>query len=129
DGPERRARFGREASLLEGLAHPHIVRYVAHGELPNGELYLAMEWLDGADLQQRLDRKSTRLNSSHGSISYAVFCLKKKKNRTYADMVLVGTENWTERKCHELKNMDGGRSAMARAVGIGVMDDADALVG
>src|SRR5438128_7765718 len=27
------------------------------------------------------DRKSTRLNSSHGSISYAVFCLKKKKNK------------------------------------------------
>src|SRR5207245_11130092 len=27
------------------------------------------------------DRKSTRLNSSHGSISYAVFCLKKKKKR------------------------------------------------
>src|SRR2546422_1348116 len=28
----------------------------------------------------RRDRKSTRLNSSHGYISYAVFCLKKKKN-------------------------------------------------
>src|SRR2546429_7326468 len=28
---------------------------------------------------QRQDRKSTRLNSSHGYISYAVFCLKKKK--------------------------------------------------
>src|SRR2546429_6837257 len=28
------------------------------------------------------DRKSTRLNSSHGYISYAVFCLKKKKNYT-----------------------------------------------
>src|SRR2546430_9011362 len=28
----------------------------------------------------RLDRKSTRLNSSHSQISYAVFCLKKKKN-------------------------------------------------
>src|SRR5438128_6141339 len=28
-----------------------------------------------------VDRKSTRLNSSHGSISYAVFCLKKKKKR------------------------------------------------
>src|SRR5207245_4908558 len=27
------------------------------------------------------DRKSTRLNSSHGSISYAVFCLKKKKKK------------------------------------------------
>src|SRR3712207_8110846 len=29
-----------------------------------------------------LDRKSTRLNSSHANISYAVFCLKKKKNKT-----------------------------------------------
>src|SRR3712207_7168351 len=30
---------------------------------------------------QLLDRKSTRLNSSHANISYAVFCLKKKKNK------------------------------------------------
>src|SRR5437764_12723443 len=30
---------------------------------------------------QRIDRKSTRLNSSHRCISYAVFCLKKKKNK------------------------------------------------
>src|SRR3712207_8439067 len=29
----------------------------------------------------QLDRKSTRLNSSHANISYAVFCLKKKKNK------------------------------------------------
>src|SRR2546427_6178512 len=34
--------------------------------------------------RQRADRKSTRLNSSHSQISYAVFCLKKKKkNRIY----------------------------------------------
>src|SRR3712207_7649548 len=31
-----------------------------------------------------LDRKSTRLNSSHANISYAVFCLKKKKTATYS---------------------------------------------
>src|SRR2546422_6728618 len=31
------------------------------------------------------DRKSTRLNSSHGYISYAVFCLKKKKNESGYD--------------------------------------------
>src|SRR5438067_7079512 len=31
---------------------------------------------------RRVDRKSTRLNSSHVSISYAVFCLKKKKNKS-----------------------------------------------
>src|SRR5438034_1806344 len=33
-----------------------------------------------ADDRRRKDRKSTRLNSSHTVISYAVFCLKKKKN-------------------------------------------------
>src|SRR6266542_955940 len=40
------------------------------------------EGLAGEAIDQcRSDRKSTRLNSSHGSISYAVFCLKKKKNK------------------------------------------------
>src|SRR5215510_15338152 len=33
------------------------------------------------------DRKSTRLNSSHVAISYAVFCLKKKKNYEYAILI------------------------------------------
>src|SRR5690625_6200757 len=33
---------------------------------------------------ERIDRKSTRLNSSHVAISYAVFCLKKKKVKKYA---------------------------------------------
>src|SRR2546421_4695992 len=33
------------------------------------------------DRGRKVDRKSTRLNSSHDQISYAVFCLKKKKNR------------------------------------------------
>src|SRR5690348_18001406 len=36
----------------------------------------------GARQGNRKDRKSTRLNSSHPSISYAVFCLKKKKKKT-----------------------------------------------
>src|SRR2546422_5128491 len=35
--------------------------------------------LDSIAMARWLDRKSTRLNSSHGYISYAVFCLKKKK--------------------------------------------------
>src|SRR5690625_6701769 len=37
----------------------------------------------GLDNYRKLDRKSTRLNSSHVAISYAVFCLKKKRNKTY----------------------------------------------
>src|SRR5207249_6075727 len=51
-----------------------------------GALYRAFRGRDpdvAPLLEERgLDRKSTRLNSSHVSISYAVFCLKKKKKRT-----------------------------------------------
>src|SRR3712207_7634309 len=39
--------------------------------------------LDVGTLDARRDRKSTRLNSSHANISYAVFCLKKKKITNY----------------------------------------------
>src|SRR3989449_11487390 len=47
-----------------------------HWPLCNGKL------LPPLDLPTMIDRKSTRLNSSHGYISYAVFCLKKKKKNT-----------------------------------------------
>src|SRR5207249_6245483 len=40
-----------------------------------------------AQCEAPLDRKSTRLNSSHVSISYAVFCLKKKHNNKNRDML------------------------------------------
>src|SRR2546426_7480112 len=40
-----------------------------------------------------IDRKSTRLNSSHLVISYAVFCLKKKKNKKYRYSALIVTQN------------------------------------
>src|SRR5699024_12591209 len=39
----------------------------------------------GVPVVPALDRKSTRLNSSHVSISYAVFCLKKKKNESVSN--------------------------------------------
>src|SRR3712207_8084395 len=38
-----------------------------------------------AKTQELADRKSTRLNSSHANISYAVFCLKKKTQRSISD--------------------------------------------
>src|SRR2546422_7047859 len=38
------------------------------------------------------DRKSTRLNSSHGYISYAVFCLKKKKKKEYIAKYVIDYE-------------------------------------
>src|SRR2546430_3813196 len=45
--------------------------------------------LDGARRHRRQDRKSTRLNSSHSQISYAVFCLKKKKKTTYSPIQTI----------------------------------------
>src|SRR2546430_5051566 len=49
------------------------------------------------EVNARVDRKSTRLNSSHSQISYAVFCLKKKKKNTQAPMcnkVLYATSHF-----------------------------------
>src|SRR5689334_24027971 len=41
------------------------------------------------------DRKSTRLNSSHSSISYAVFCLKKKKNTLIPPLPITTNPDYT----------------------------------
>src|SRR2546422_7341334 len=46
------------------------------------------------------DRKSTRLNSSHGYISYAVFCLKKKKKNKHAMSKIVSKCTHTYDKQH-----------------------------
>src|SRR3712207_7073524 len=53
-------------------------------EVHRGDLRAADEAraaVSGCGRVVHLDRKSTRLNSSHANISYAVFCLKKKKNQ------------------------------------------------
>src|SRR2546422_7760390 len=44
--------------------------------------YSPLRQINKSTVKRLVDRKSTRLNSSHGYISYAVFCLKKKKNHT-----------------------------------------------
>src|SRR3712207_7668043 len=81
----RRARggraLGRRARVL-GLVAPQVAR-VAAVPVPVRLLELVEEGRvvlgrRGADVRDE-DRKSTRLNSSHANISYAVFCLKKKK--------------------------------------------------
>src|SRR3712207_8056145 len=71
-----------------GVASNNVAEY--RGLIAGLELY--REHADGAQLEVRMDsklvveqmadRKSTRLNSSHANISYAVFCLKKKKKNS-----------------------------------------------
>src|SRR5258707_11120477 len=58
-------------------------------------LHLQFVWHPG-DHSRGLDRKSTRLNSSHANISYAVFCLKKKNNRRKGDDAAVGNMSITK---------------------------------
>src|SRR3712207_8790920 len=71
-------------TLFRSIAHGgqrHAQNIVAHRtrQLSN-KAYTAGIMLETRVVQAaRLDRKSTRLNSSHANISYAVFCLKKKK--------------------------------------------------
>jgi tetratricopeptide (TPR) repeat protein len=55
-GERDAARFGREAAVLAELSHPGIVRYVAHGLTAAHEHYIAMEWLEGETLHDRLER-------------------------------------------------------------------------
>src|SRR2546430_12989402 len=50
----------------------------------------------GRDFPAAEDRKSTRLNSSHSQISYAVFCLKKKKTKTPVTSELLANEPGAE---------------------------------
>ena len=72
----------REMNFLAFFSHPCItkLKHISIGDpfekkcpmTPRPKRY---------DMKEDRDRKSTRLNSSHGYISYAVFCLKKKKSQ------------------------------------------------
>src|SRR5690242_21327794 len=95
--------------LLKHAAPPRIYTLSLHDALP---ISVALQPLQqgrdrdvrGRDRQREqpvlaphLDRKSTRLNSSHMSISYAVFCLKKKKDNISPDNFLyrMDTDEYT----------------------------------
>jgi serine/threonine-protein kinase len=54
--PELRARFQREAKVTSELAHANIVSVFGFGAAPSGEPYLVMEFLEGEDLQTRMEK-------------------------------------------------------------------------
>jgi len=63
-GSQLGERFQQEANCLAAIAHPAIVRYIAHGKTAHGEHYLVMEWLDGETLEDRLARGSINLGAT-----------------------------------------------------------------
>src|SRR2546429_6698346 len=70
------------------------IEFRAASSFPYGRRKEAVEYSEIERKRLWGDRKSTRLNSSHGYISYAVFCLKKKKSIRYysttaADLLLA----------------------------------------
>src|SRR3712207_7926307 len=82
-GPRELAEAVRKAAAGEAVLHPRVAARVVR------ELHGARRDEPNAfrELSDR-DRKSTRLNSSHANISYAVFCLKKKKINQLTDQSL-----------------------------------------
>src|SRR3712207_7877386 len=57
--------------------------------LDRGRLPVHVTPVPRRTVETMADRKSTRLNSSHANISYAVFCLKKKKKICYSLQLLI----------------------------------------
>src|SRR5437879_8805988 len=89
--PPPRSTLFPYTTLFRSHAFAHIHDRAFRPEVPARELVRlrdahdfahAVQQLDIPWIEIRLDRKSTRLNSSHRCISYAVFCLKKKKKST-----------------------------------------------
>src|SRR3712207_7512326 len=76
----RDARLLDVLALDDGLVHLHAAEDVVR--LDGEELLQGVRGAVGLEGPHLQDRKSTRLNSSHANISYAVFCLKKKKTTT-----------------------------------------------
>src|SRR5689334_24732679 len=75
------------SAAAEDLAPVPLLALLKH-PLVGGEGDERLAWLETVRALD-LDRKSTRLNSSHSSISYAVFCLKKKKKTTTKPIIAI----------------------------------------
>src|SRR5436305_11836072 len=97
--PPPRSTLFPYTTLFRSNVHPYLVEGVGEDFWPETfDRSVIDRWITVSDrdaflttrrlaqvegIQRSIDRKSTRLNSSHVRISYAVFCLKKKKNNLY----------------------------------------------
>src|SRR2546430_5183660 len=78
---------------------PYTTLFRSHVQLREDVIHASTE--DSTGIRIDRDRKSTRLNSSHSQISYAVFCLKKKKKDNMHAFYRISTARTTQeaQKC------------------------------
>ncbi|WP_394844827.1 protein kinase [Pendulispora brunnea] len=81
--PNFRARFYREAYMLSQLQHPGIVAYIDHGVTREGHPFLAMEWLDGEDLGERLEHDGLSLEDTLRMLSGVADALSAAHRRGF----------------------------------------------
>src|ERR1035438_2579622 len=103
--PEDRAREGIFLAFqypveIPGVSNTNMLKTAVNEirKYKGEEEYDAMEFLQMIKSKMKLDRKSTRLNSSHLGISYAVFCLKKKMHGVCTFGTAAGLRTWIHRQ-------------------------------
>src|ERR1035437_10667840 len=96
----RLARF-RCLFFFNDTATTEIYTLSLHDALPIWNSPTCCSYRTGPDVGQPLsgDRKSTRLNSSHANISYAVFCLKKKQTHPHSGRTRTCTPHISSPSC------------------------------
>src|SRR3989442_2720451 len=84
-----RSRTDQSVAVNKSEITPALVERLVAAQFP--------QWSD-----HERDRKSTRLNSSHVRISYAVFCLKKKNNNKHLTDHAVTNSSCRQQRCNQL---------------------------
>ncbi|HZF52634.1 MAG TPA: protein kinase [Polyangiaceae bacterium] len=119
-------RFLREAQVLAELHHPGIVRYIAHGVAPFGAPFIAMEWLEGQSLADRLARDGLTVAESVLAVRRAAEALRAAHDRGIVHRDLKPSNLFlVNRSLDRLKVIDFGIARLASAreelTGTGVM--------
>jgi tetratricopeptide (TPR) repeat protein len=108
-GADGVARFRREVAVLADLRHPNIVQYLDHGVWPGGRPYLAMEWLEGEDLESRFKREALGLRDSVELIRRAAAALAAVHARGVVHRDLKLSNIWLcDERTYRVKLIDFG---------------------
>lgn len=107
--PHEGARFRRECAVLADLRHPNVVRYIDHGLWTDGRPYLAMEWLDGEDLEARRKREPPGMRDAVEAIRRAAAALAAVHARGVIHRDIKLSNLWLcERRINRVKLIDFG---------------------